>query len=117
MVGGAARLKNMSPEQIVDFVSGQMESNPSFLANLEYNMSKGNTGRVNALTGQPLGYSSPYGFMPKAGTNMAPITVNVNAPMMTPQVMKQIEEAIARSVRTSREKGGTPPVIPGGGVR
>lgn len=117
MVGGASRLKSMTPEQIVDFVSGKMSTDPNFLANMQYNMTAGNTGRVNALTGQPMGYSSPYGFMPKPGTNMAPITVNVNAPMMTPQVIKQIEEAIARSVRTSKEKGGTPPVIPGGGAR
>jgi methyl-accepting chemotaxis protein len=103
MVGGASALAGMSSSDILSLVNQKMKTDPNFLANFGAYQSRNNMTQMNAMiTGQGgiVGASSPYGFMPQ-------ITVNVNAPVIDPEVVRQIRLELEASLRTAREKGGT----------
>lgn len=65
-------------------------------------------GFAGGATASVFGTGSATGLVPPASTS-APsyVTTNINAPIISPQTIRQIEEAVAKALRDAKERGAT----------
>jgi hypothetical protein len=131
LLGGVEGLGGMSSAQIMSRIETGMKDNPFFLANLadagqKFNLG-GGMGDLQKLLGINTGPSAIGNISTAVGAGPADrreryvektlspamkqymVTNNINAPMLTPDIIRQIEAATQRAIRDQQERGGNPP--------
>jgi hypothetical protein len=131
LLGGTAGLGGLSSQELLTRISAGSAKDPFFLANLvnagQNALLSGNYSEVQKLMGVNTGPSAIGNIGTAVGTGPADrrerfvektlspamkqymVTNNINAPMLTPEVIRQIEAATQRAIRDQQERGGNPP--------
>lgn len=110
LLGGESGMKNLTPDQIFEKISGLAGGDPEKIANIANSMITGRTGRTQELLnpGMASTWSSPYGSMPNTNPVFRSnnVTVNVSG-VLDRSIVRQIQEAVDRSIRDAEERGSS----------